>query len=1587
MTSQHLSAWHIPASFPRIALWLLGCLFAATESFAQVDLDKWIWRNPLPLANSLHSVVSNGTRFVAVGTRGAIVSSDDGVTWSTRTPDTRSDLSSVVWNGAQFLAVGAGGAAMTSPDGVTWTSRPTGVSAHLKSVIWAQNQFIAVGETRTDSSSLPIVLTSPDGRTWTPRNANASTAGLTSIAWSGREFLATTVGSAPIASPDGVTWTKRGIAGRALSSLKWAGDKFVAIEEGAVLTSPDGLTWTARTTNNAGWLKSVMVTGSKHLAVGNGGRIASSVDGITWTEGSSGGFSALFDATWDGRQFVAVGIWGVIFTSPDGLRWTQRDTGIRVAWSALLALPEQTMVFGDNGSIATSVDGITWRHMRTTASTWRAAVKGGDRLVAVGDSGLIASSIDGVEWTPQQTATANAFYAVAYGSGQYVAAGSLGIVRTSRDGVTWTPGQLGTSDTIRGAAWSGARFVLVGDKAIFTAEDGVTWTRRFTATRNLPAVAWNGAQFLAVGDGGALVTSPDGLTWQESATTLAPHLTAVTWGAGAFVAVGSAGTIISSSDGVVWRAHPQIAETFVTAVAWTGASFVVAGGQGTLITAGDAPIGILTFSTHPQPQSVIAGDAASFSVSIFGTPQVRYQWRRNGTPLAGETRANLNLAAVQAADAGNYDVVASNDTTQTTSRSATLTIVPASIPSIATQPATSLFAVAGRSVTLTVDASGTPAPTYQWNRDGVPISQATNASFGFSSVQRRDAGAYSVTVTNRVGSVTSTTTTLSVEPPPTADLSRWHGRNPLPTGHSLYHVAGNGRLFVAVGEAGTIITSPDGASWTLRSSGTTKALSGVTWTGLRFVAVGAGGTVVTSSDGETWTPRASATSAALLAVAASDRQIVAVGADGAVISSPDGLTWTPRASHTTSTLNAVTWGGGLFVAVGNPDAIFTSPDGLTWTDRNYTAKVPILAVAWSGRVFVAAGPAGLVATSTDGIRWSQPLLSFTTHDITGLTWSGDRFIAVVQSGTFGTNPNRIFTSPDGQTWTAVSTIRGLNAVASAGGRHVAVGSDGTIAHTSDPASWLSNSSSLSVRPLLTIAGNGNVVVAAGGVSSGGLLLTSSDGVHWTTPATGPTTPRRGLVWGADTFVALSASAGIVTSPDGVTWTERNSGVSSQLAGIAWTGSRFVAGARDGTILTSTDAITWTPQSIRLDQLEKLTSAGDIVVGFASGALWISRDGIAWNRQANPGIAALAWNGDLYVGVGSNGLIVTSSDAMTWRTRDTGTTAFLGTIATNGRQFVAAGMSGTILTSDDGETWTRRAEETPIQLHAVAWTGDRFVAVGDKSWILGTGASRLANLSVRSLAGSDDNALVVGFVVAGGANKTLLSRGIGPGLSGFGVTGTVPDPVLTLFAGPTVLGANDDWSTAANSAQIVTTSTSLGAFPLPSGSRDAALLQSHGTGSYTARITSKNTEGVALAEIYDASPAGSARLINVSALTRAGTGSAVLIAGFVIAGDSPKRVLLRAIGPSLASFGVSNPLADPRLAVFRQDATTPLQENDNWDGSPELAAAFAATGAFTLPADSRDAALLLVLPPGAYSAQISGAGTSTGLALVEVYEVP
>jgi hypothetical protein len=287
-------------------------------------------------------------------------------------------------------------------------------------------------------------------------------------------------------------------------------------------------------------------------------------------------------------------------------------------------------------------------------------------------------------------------------------------------------------------------------------------------------------------------------------------------------------------------------------------------------------------------------------------------------------------------------------------------------------------------------------------------------------------------------------------------------------------------------------------------------------------------------------------------------------------------------------------------------------------------------------------------------------------------------------------------------------------------------------------------------------------------------------------------------------------------------------------------------------------------------------------------------------------------------------------------------------------------------------------------------------------------ARMTNISTRGHVGLNDEVLITGFVIRGQGSKKVVLRAVGPTLkSQFNVTDALTTPKLTLngFSGGKALSdSNTAWGGAAALTQAF---AQVGAFPLPATSLDAALLETLDAGAYTASISGVNSStGVALAELYDAdtgSPA--AEFANISSRAVVGAEAAgTLIAGFAVSGTTSDTLLIRGVGPSLGTlFGMRTALGESQVAIFdakgnaiatntvwtHDDVTAERATDDGHDDADkenDVDEAGDRSGAFRLPHGSHDSALLVTLPPGVYTAHVTGVNHTTGVALVEIYEV-
>ena len=252
------------------------------------------------------------------------------------------------------------------------------------------------------------------------------------------------------------------------------------------------------------------------------------------------------------------------------------------------------------------------------------------------------------------------------------------------------------------------------------------------------------------------------------------------------------------------------------------------------------------------------------------------------------------------------------------------------------------------------------------------------------------------------------------------------------------------------------------------------------------------------------------------------------------------------------------------------------------------------------------------------------------------------------------------------------------------------------------------------------------------------------------------------------------------------------------------------------------------------------------------------------------------------------------------------------------------------------------------------------------------AKRLLNVSTRLGTAPGEDTLIGGFIISGKDSKQVALRALGPSLP---VTGKLGNPVVDLYNSlGKLVESNDDWNL--NRAAVLATGLA------PSNEFEAASVVTLTPDAYTVLVRgAKDGSGVALVEVYDLTPDSDSSLANISTRGRVETDDSVMIGGFIISDDQPTKVLLRAIGPSLAQSGISGALEDPVLELHGSNGDLIL-ENDNWRSTQQIA--INATG--LAPKDNRESAILATLQPGAYTAILRGEGNTTGVALVEVYNL-
>ena len=276
----------------------------------------------------------------------------------------------------------------------------------------------------------------------------------------------------------------------------------------------------------------------------------------------------------------------------------------------------------------------------------------------------------------------------------------------------------------------------------------------------------------------------------------------------------------------------------------------------------------------------------------------------------------------------------------------------------------------------------------------------------------------------------------------------------------------------------------------------------------------------------------------------------------------------------------------------------------------------------------------------------------------------------------------------------------------------------------------------------------------------------------------------------------------------------------------------------------------------------------------------------------------------------------------------------------------------------------------------------------------TSQTSLSNISTRSFVQTGEHVMIGGFIVQGTGPKRVIIRAIGPELTQFGIPDALANPILELHNGSgSVIATNDDWQTTIVGGIITTSQVSdiQNSGHAPTAASESAIIANLPPGNYTAIVRGvANTTGVGLVEVYDLNSAASSSLSNISTRSFVQTGEHVMIGGFIVQGTGSKKVIIRAIGPELTQFGITDELANPTLELHNANGGL-IATNDNWQTTiiggiinGDQVSDIQNSG--HAPTAATESAIIANLQPGNYTAIVRGVSNTTGVALVEVYDL-
>jgi hypothetical protein len=527
-------------------------------------------------------------------------------------------------------------------------------------------------------------------------------------------------------------------------------------------------------------------------------------------------------------------------------------------------------------------------------------------------------------------------------------------------------------------------------------------------------------------------------------------------------------------------------------------------------------------------------------------------------------------------------------------------------------------------------------------------------------------------------------------------------------------------LYVAVGNSGLLLTSPDAKTWKNADSGTDSDLNWIIHDGERYIVVGKEGTALVSRDAQTWTKSPTGVNALLKTAETNGQVTVAGGGEGIILRTTDYAQWEIIRLDHAETITSIIWNGSIFTAVTNSNASYVSGDGRRWEKFIVSPDAPVTFknLTWhSGGYYIAVGYNGVVGTSPDGKNWKVFYPFPERLDLNDMDYdSATNRTSVCGDGGLLYITYDGLDREGGARWERIATgvEDNLAAVAINDGLVVLVGESETIVRvTPEGAAEIERRVENLKFKAISYVGGEFIAVGVPGISR-----ISEDGKTWREVDTANTVSLLDVDYWNGTYIAVGNKGEIVISEDAETWRRLEPITMEELNALAVGGGVVVVVGDNGAVLRSSDCVTWS--KVPMDnpyQFKTIIRASDRFVAAANGGWFLeSPDGLTWTAYQSDIIAEpqdISFNGEVYAAVYSDGSIARSVDLRVWEKSVSGTTKKLEYLSWSGSYFVAVGKESTILYSRDGVKWTQAKNDFPgRELSAVDCDDNgRFVVLG------------------------------------------------------------------------------------------------------------------------------------------------------------------------------------------------------------------------------------------------------------------------------------